>query len=91
MGPPLRTFFDGEKPALVQQLNVEFDKVQFSANFELFGIFIYFKRMHVYYHLISYFYNLITFPFGCAWLLQQLVYRSDTPSSHSRERTQKTN
>nr|CAH0109138.1 unnamed protein product [Daphnia galeata] len=26
MGPPLRTFFDGEKPALLQQLNTEFDK-----------------------------------------------------------------
>lgn len=27
MGPPLRTFFEGEKPALLQQLNTEFDKV----------------------------------------------------------------
>ena len=29
MGPPLRSFFDGEKPALAQQLNAEFDKVCF--------------------------------------------------------------
>lgn len=29
MGPPLRTFFDGEKPALLQQLNTEFDKVSY--------------------------------------------------------------
>ncbi|XP_059352575.1 cytoskeleton-associated protein 5-like isoform X2 [Daphnia carinata] len=31
MGPPLRTFFDGEKPALLQQLNTEFDKVRNEA------------------------------------------------------------
>ncbi len=33
MGPPLRTFFDGEKPALLQQLNTEFDKVAFWIRF----------------------------------------------------------
>jgi len=27
MGPPLRTYFEGEKPALLQQINTEFDKV----------------------------------------------------------------
>lgn len=40
MGPPLRTFFEGEKPALVQQLNTEFDKVWYEA---VIWTFVYFK------------------------------------------------
>lgn len=29
MGPPLRSFFEGEKPALLQQIDTEFEKVGF--------------------------------------------------------------
>ena len=35
MGPPLRTYFEGEKPALLQQINTEFDKVMSNVAYQL--------------------------------------------------------
>lgn len=56
MGPPLRTFFEGEKPALVQQINTEFDKVRLSDLSHLLGFHLS-QHVQFLFHLFSFCYN----------------------------------
>lgn len=40
VGPPLRMFFEDEKPALLSQIDAEFEKVSFLWNAEMFIVWM---------------------------------------------------
>lgn len=89
MGPPLRTFFDGEKPALMQQLNTEFDKVRtFRPVGHKFDWKVQLNARPLLF-IILLFVNLL-FSTASAWL-SKIVYRSDTTRTHTRGGAQETN